>query len=219
MKTDIKPIAASVAGVVILYGLLGQTAQGQALVDESGTAILADAFGTASGAEALIVSWTVVETQPATYTYSYVLENPLGDVLLNNNGTPTLTPESVDAYSVAFNSLAPGAYIAGSQVGGTSVQNNGEAGLFWSFSATGPNASSPTLSFKSSLPPTFGNANAQDDNAPSPWSSYPDGEQVPVPNTVPEPTPPSLFALTALVLWPLRSSIRKFIVTREDSRG
>jgi len=51
------------------------------------------------------------------------------------------------------------------------------------------------LSFQSDLPPGAGNANAQDANPPSPWSSFPNGQQVPVPLTVPEPGTWALVAM------------------------
>jgi hypothetical protein len=177
-----KTIVALAVGAILLCGLLGQTAQAQLLLNESGTSILADSFGTATGPEALTVSWSVVENVSLVYTYSYSVNNPAGDVNLNNG-----SPEPVDAFSVGFDTTAPGAYIIGSQTGGVFDENNGHGGLFWAFAAVNPGTSSGPLSFLSDLPPTLGNANAQDANPPSPWSSYPDGQQVPVPLTVPEP--------------------------------
>jgi hypothetical protein len=203
MKARAK-IAASVAGVVLLCALACQTTHGQGLLNESGVAILADTFGSASGPDALLVSWSVAENQSDVYTYSYVVINPPGDVVLNNNGVPTLSPESVDAFSVVFNTLASGAFISGSEAGGTSGQNDGEDGLFWSFSPIQPNASSPTLSFESDLPPMLGNANAQDDNAPSPWSSFPNGQQVAIPISVPEPSGAGLFVFGAMLVFPFQ---------------
>lgn len=207
MKERTKPSVASVAGVILLFGLLCQRTQAQGIVD-LGTSVLADAFGTASGPEALLVSWSVVESGSDVYTYTYVVNNPLGDVLLNNNGSPTLSPENVDAFSVGFDTTVAGSYIPGSQVGGTSGQVN-DSGLFWSFTGIEPNSASPELSFESDSPPTMGNANAQDSNLPSPWSSFPNGGQVPVPTAVPEPTTMTLFALTALLVFPFRLMTRK----------
>jgi hypothetical protein len=64
--------------------------------------------------------------------------------------------------------------------------NNGVDGLAWSFTAVAAGSSSPTLTFESDLPPVNGDADAQDDNPPSPWSSFPDGTPVPVPGPVPD---------------------------------
>ena len=182
-----KTIVALAVGAILLSGLLGQTAQAQLLLNESGTSILADSFGTATGPEALTVSWSVVESVTLGYTYSYSVNNPVGDVVLGNTGLPTSTPENVDAFSVSFDTTVAGAYIAASQTGGVFDENNGNGGLFWAFAAVNPGTSSGPLSFLSDLPPTLGNANAQDANPPSPWSSNPFGQQVPVPTTVPEP--------------------------------
>src|ERR1039458_2189346 len=110
-----KTIVALAVGAILLSGLLGQTAQAQLLLNESGTSILADSFGTATGPEALTVSWSVVESVTLGYTYSYSVNNPVGDVVLGNTGLPTSTPENVDAFSVGFDTTAPGAYIMNSQ--------------------------------------------------------------------------------------------------------
>lgn len=182
---------------------------------ESGTSVLADSFGTVTGPEALTVSWSVVENASDIYTYTYTVNNPVGDVALNNDGTPTIRPEIVDAFSVAFDTTVSGAYLTGSQTGGQFGANNGTAGLFWYFTAVNPGNSSGPLSFESDLPPTLGNANALNQNPPSPWSSSPDGQQVPVPGNVtvpaPEPTTTTLLALTALLLLPFRSNIFRFM--------
>jgi hypothetical protein len=175
MKTRPINITALTAGAILLSALLGKTAQA--------TSVLADVLGTDSGPEALPISWSVVENASLVYTYSYTVNNPAGDVLLNNG-----TPEVVDAYSVSFDTTAPGAYIASSQLGGLTDLNNGTAGLFWAFTPISPGASTSPLSFQSDLPPVMGNAGAQDANPPSPWSSSPNGQQVPVPGVVPEPT-------------------------------
>jgi len=211
MKIHAKPSVTVALGVILLTGLSNQRieAQGQLLLNESGTSILADAFGTATGPEALAISWSVVENSSLIYTYSYVVNNPLGDVLLNNNGSPTTTPEIVDAFGVDFNTTVPGAYVMNSQTGGVSDQNNTIDGLFWSFTAVQPNTSSPILSYQSLMPPTQGFADAQDANPPSPWSSFPDGQTVPVPATsVPEPSTMALL-VGIFVLLPFQS-VRKF---------
>ena len=210
MKKHGKIIAAMACGMVWISGIFCQTTQAQdVLLNESGTSVLANTFGMNTGPEALIVSWAVVENNSDVYTYSYVVNNPLGDVLLNNNGTPTSNPEIVDAFAVVFDTTFAGAYVPGSQTGGSGNQNNGTSGLFWSFTAVNPNTSSPILSFESDLPPTLGNANAQDANPPSPWSSIPNGQQVPVP-AVPEPPTTVLLAGTLLLL-PFRSALLRVI--------
>jgi hypothetical protein len=217
MKRHAKPMVALIFGAILLPGLLCQTAQAQTaqwLLNESGTSILADAFGTATGPEALTVNWSVIENSWDIYTYSYTVNNPAGDVILNNQGQPTLTPEIVDAFSVGFNTTLPGAYLPFSQYGGYSDQNDGVNGLFWSFAAVKAGSASPVLSFQSFLPPAWGDAGAQDANPPSPWSSIPYGQQVPVPDPpteVAEPTTAALLVLTALLLLPFRSTVRKSI--------
>src|ERR1017187_2409213 len=219
MKIYSKTVVALVAGAILLSGLLGQTAQA-VLLTESGTSVLADAFGVNTGPEALTVSWSVVENVSLIYTYTYTVNNPVGDVVLNNNGSPTSTPEIVDAFSVAFDTTVPGAFVPGSQIGGLYDANNGVSGLFWAFAAVNPGANSGPMSFQSELPPTLGNANALDQNPPSPWSSNPNGQQVPVPTTsVPEPTSTTLLALTALLLLPFRSTISQFIRKGEKARS
>jgi hypothetical protein len=212
MKRHAKSVLALASGAILLPGLLCQTAQARHMrLNESGTSTLADAFGTATGPEALIVSWSVVENACGIYTYTYTVNNPSGDVILNNNGQPTSTPEIVDNYSVCFDTMLPGAYLPGSQSGGGYQQNNG-IDLKWYFSAVEPGDNSGSLSFESYLPPMPGNADAEDANPPSPWASIPDGQQVPVPDapaTVPEPTTTALLALTALFLPRSRSTLRK----------
>jgi len=211
MKIHTKPIVALASGAVLLTGVVCQTAQAQLIpswstVADGGTlspSVLADAIAQNTGPEALTVDFSVSQVLGA-YQYTYTVNNPVGDVLLNNNGSPTTTPEIVDAFSVAFNTTLPGAYVLGSQAGGLFDQNNGVAGLNWAFAAVSPGSSSPVLSFDSDMPPTLGNANASDSNPPSPWASNPDGQQVPVPSTVPEPTTIALLA-GGLLLLPLRS--------------
>ena len=203
-------LAATLAAVVF-----SPAARAQGLLSESGSATLADVFGTATGPEALTVNWSVVESPSFVYTYTYAVQNPAGDVLLNDNDTPTSSPEVVDAFSVQFNTTVPGAYVADSQSGGATEQDNGTAGLFWSFAAVSPGASSPALSFQSDLPPGQGNANALGDNPPAPWTSVPNGQEVPVPSSVPEPATFSLLAGT-LLLFPFRAAIDRLGRKRED---
>jgi hypothetical protein len=153
-------------------------------VIESGTSVLANVFGTNTGPEALTVSWEV-DLNTSVYTYSYIVNNPAGDVLLTNGDVPTSTPEVVDTLSVGFDTTVPNAYISNSQTGGVFTENNGTNGLLWVLGAVPAGGSSGPLSFQSLLPPTLGNANAQNSNPPSPWASTPFGQEVPVPT--PEP--------------------------------
>jgi len=201
LKAQIRTIGAAVLAAALLAGGLCLAVHAQSLLNESGQATLADAYGTATGPEALTVNWSVVENGSDIYTYSYTIQNPPGDVLLGSGGSPTLSPEIVDAFSVGFDTTAAGAYVAGSQAGGTSDQNNGVNGLFWYFAAVNPGSSSPALTFESYLAPGLGNANAQDGNPPSPWASDPNGQQVPVPLTliVPDSTP-TIVLLAAILL-------------------
>jgi hypothetical protein len=215
MKAYAKPTVALAAGAIILLGVFCQTARAQFAPltpggpADTGTAALADALGVSTGPEALTISWSVSENVSDIYTYSYVVNNPMGDVVLNNMGGPTMTPEIVDAFSVGFDTTFPGAYVNGSIAGGNFDQNLGPDGLSWAFTGVNPGSSSPMLSFESLLPPTLGNANAADRNPPSPWSSVPNGQMVPVPT--PEPSPLILFALTALLFLPFRSTLLRFV--------
>jgi hypothetical protein len=192
----------------MLPALLCQKADAQGRVVEFGKSILADVFGAANGPEALGVVWSVGESDSGLYTYSYTVINPLGDVLLTDQGQPTSTPEIVDSFSVGFDTTAPGAYVPSSQTGGTVDLDLGTAGLFWYFPPVPPGGRSPLLSFESHAPPTLGNADASDANPPSPWSSSPSGQPVGVPGDpqtdVPEPTTVALFVATGLLLLALR---------------
>ncbi|MGP8198456.1 MAG: hypothetical protein ACLQU4_03010 [Limisphaerales bacterium] len=205
MRLRTKPLLAFVSGAIALPALLCQTAQAGGLLNETGESVLADVFGTSSGPEALVITWSVVENTSDIYTYSYDVHNPAGDVLLNSEGQPTSTPEVVDSYSVSFDTTAPGAYVPSSQVGGLINENNGIYGLFWAFVPIPAGKMGQVLSFESDLPPMPGTADASDANPPSPWSSLPDGQFVPVPDApdpVPEPTTAALAGLTVLVLVP-----------------
>ena len=168
------------------------------LLNESGTSILADVYGTATGPEALTVSWSVVENTPGVYTYTYIIDNPPGDVLLPGSFDPGL-PESVDSFAVSFNAAAPGAVVPNTLNGGSHTHDLGSAGLSWSMPSVDAGTNSPPLSFQSDDAPTMGNASASDANPPSPWSSSPDGDQVPVPN-VPDSTNTAALLAGALLL-------------------
>jgi hypothetical protein len=197
-------------GTILLSGLVGQTSQ--ATMIESGTAILADVNGASSGSETLTVNYFVSESS-GIYTYAYVLNNPLGDVLLNPDGSLTSTPEVVDAFSIAFNASSAGAYVVGTQLGGAIDQDNGGGGLFWSFAAINPGTSSPALSFESDLAPILGNANALDANPPSPWSSIPFGQQLALPNVSDSTNTLALLAGIVLFL-PLLSTMSQKAVLK-----
>ena len=210
MKIHAKPLVVLALGAILIAGLRCQTAQAQeVLLNESGTSVLADALGANTGPEAITVFWSVVENVSSVYTYTYSVSNAVGDVVLDNHGNPTSTPEIVDAFSVGFDTTQPGAYIMNSQQGGLYDANNGSAGLFWAFAGINPGTVSGPMSFQSDLPPVLGNANAQDRNPPSPWSSNPNGQQVPVPGAVPEPPATILLALASLL--PFRSRLVQFI--------
>jgi hypothetical protein len=212
MKRQVKTIVALASGAILLSGLFSQTAQAGLI--ESGTAQLADVLGVDTGPESLTVSYLVSETG-STYTYAYSVANPVGDAILAP-AQGAGNPEIVDAFAVAFNTTIPGAFVAGSQTGGTAQQNNLAAGLFWSFTGVNPGSSSPTLSFESDLPPVLGNANASDANPPSPWSSSPFGQQVPIPQVAPTPDSGSTVALLGgvLLLLPFRSTLKKVSSSR-----
>jgi hypothetical protein len=210
MKRHTKTIGALASGAILVSGLLlGQTAQAGLIT--SGTAQLADVLGVDTGPESLTVSYSVNLTA-GVYTYAYSVANPTGDVILAP-AQGAGNPEVVDAFAVAFNTTLTGAFVPGTQTGGTAQQNNGVSGLFWSFTGVNPGGSSPTLSFQSDLPPVLGNANASDANPPSPWASSPFGQQVPIPQTPPVSTPDSASTMTLLagvmMLLPFRSTLLK----------
>jgi hypothetical protein len=105
--------------------------------------------------------------------------------------------------------------VAGGPNGGVFSENNGVDGLFWVIPTLPAGQLSAPLTFFSDLPPTLGNAQAEDSSLPSPWSSSsPLGQDVPVPNTlapVPEPKVLSLISLSGLILLPFRSTLRQII--------
>jgi len=219
MNIRVKPIVALVSGAILLPCLLDQTAYAQSTFIEGGTSTLADVFLTATGTEALSVSWFVVEnTSSDVYTYAYNVNNPVGDVELNNDGTKTTIPETFNNFSISFNTLLPGANITGTAPIGGTFQNNGASGLSWSFPDVSPGTSSALLAFQSSLAPGLGNASAGGGSIPpGPWSSIPAGEPVPVPRAVPEPATKALLALTALLLLPFSSTWRRLLRQSWDS--
>jgi hypothetical protein len=187
MQIHLKSSGALVANAVFVAFTLCQAAEAS-LLNTNGTSVLADAYGTATGPEALTVSWSVVENALDVYTYTYVVNNPAGDVLLpdDQDAFNSGAPEIVDTYEVSFNASASGAVVSG-PTGGLFAESEGSGGLFWFMSPVAPGTNSGTLSFQSDDPPTLGNASASDANPPSPWSSSPDGQTVPVPMTASAP--------------------------------
>jgi hypothetical protein len=180
----------------------------QSLLNETGTSILAPTLAPPGGyasnpQEYLSVSWSVVENASLVYTYTYTIQNPTGDVLMNNNGTLTTTPEIYEAFSIGFDTTVPGAYIPNTQTGGNFDEVN-SIDLAWFFGPAIGAGSSATVSYESYMAPTMGNANASGAPLPSPWSSSAaNGQQLPIPDapaTVPEPKSAVLIALTALFI-------------------
>jgi hypothetical protein len=204
MKIRTKPIAALGCGALLLALLPCQTAQ--ALLDESGTSTLADTTVTVTASEPITVSWSVVETAPSDYVYSYMVNNPAGDVLLNEDGLPTTTPEIVDSLSVGFDTTVAGA-VTSTPTGLSGVAADGVN--WFLYPVVGPDTSSVWLSFDSDLPPSPGNASAE----PAPWASYPGGDAVPVPGTgnfsVPDSTDTMTLLAGVLLLLPFGAAMRK----------
>ena len=203
VNIGVKSMVALASGAILLPGLLLQTAQAQSTLVESGTSVLADDVLTATGPEALTVSWFVVEnTSSDIYTYSYNVNNPAGDVELPASPNPG-APETVGSFTVSFDTTMPGAFLSGTQPVPGSLQNDGASGLVWTFPSVSPGSSSALLAFQSALPPSPGNASASGGAIPpAPWSTYPAGTPIPVPRAVPEPAIIDLCALTALLLLP-----------------
>lgn len=208
MKRRIKPTIALAAGAVLLGAVLAQTTQAQSTLLESGTSYLANSLGQMSGSEVISVSWFVLENtsqnpQPNVYTYGYILNNPAGDVELNNQDQPTSTPESIEDFSLTFNANAPGAVLSVSVPSGGSYINDGATGLLWVFPSVAPGTSSALIAFQSDIAPGMGDASAQGANPPAPWSSNPNGQQVPVPVVVIAAPEPSAVVLLSLGLFAL----------------
>jgi hypothetical protein len=211
MKIHAKPIIALACGAILICGSFCQTTQAKGMLNESGDSTLADVNGAATGPEALTVSWSVVETAPSDYVYTYTVNNPADDVLLG--GPNAGSPEIVDFFSVDFNTLVTGAVVSG-PTGGTG-SGVAAGGVSWGLDTpvVNPGTTSGPLSFDSELPPSPGDATANDSNPPAPWASFPDGQVVPVPGTGNFPVPDSTnsMALLAgvLLLLPFGSAMRK----------
>ncbi len=224
MKNRIKSIVSLTSGAVLLCVGLCPTAQAQSVLIEYGSAYLANTLGQTSGPEVITVSYFVVENlNTSLYTYDYTVNNPVGDILLNNDGSPKLsnpnnpnstTPETMDYFSLSFDATIPGSVVNPTVpvVNGNNgyFQNNGANGLAWLFPAVSP-GNSVLIGFQSYLAPGPGNASASDSNPPSPWASNPYGQQVPVPRAAPEPMTMALFGLAFLLL-PFRSNLRRRVL-------
>lgn len=153
-----------------------------ALLNESGSSILADVNGPVTPAnpasEQLTVDWSVVESAGGIYTYTYTVVNPANDVLL----PPYSGFEEFETFTVNMDTDIPGIVLPGTISGGGVPTGDS---IFWVVPAVYSNANTPEssdpLSFESDFAPELGDASATDSNPPSPWSSVPYGQQVPVP--------------------------------------
>jgi hypothetical protein len=206
MKRQVRPILALVSGVVLLSGVLCPKVQAQSEVITSGTSTLAPTVMPVGGfgsnpQEYLVVTWSVTEnTISDVYTYSYDVKNPAGDVVLNNNGTLTTAPQTVNNIEATFNTTVLGAVLGTPPTpsGGGYVQVT-SVGISWTFPAVNPGGVSALLTFTSDLAPGMGTASAN----PAPWASTsPNGQQVPVPIPLatPEPTTTALLGLVLLLV-------------------
>jgi hypothetical protein len=206
MKRRVKQNIVLAAGAVVLSCLLGQTAQ--ATLITSGISVLADTYGANTGPEAVTVNYSV-NLNAGVYTYAYVVNNPAGDIQLPGSPHPG-SPEIVDTFSVAFNTGLTGAYIPFSASGGL-FSVVGGTGISWILIPVIPaGSSSGMLSFESLLPPVPGDATAQDSNPPSPWASFPDGQEVPVPGpTVPDSMNTMAMLASMLLFLPFASILKK----------
>jgi len=200
--------------IVILAGALFIAAvavpQAQATLIMSNTVVLGDVSSTPTPTpEDLTVSYQVNLTG-GIYTYSYVINNPTGDITLS--GANAGKSEIVEQFDLNVNISDPNQYIAGSQAGEIAVDMIANAsGLTWENLNLSPGASSPTLSFESYEPPTLGAANANDDSPPSPWSSLSaNGQLVAVPGAVTIPDGGMTVALLGGALIGLRAIRRTF---------
>src|SRR5580698_6230957 len=98
-----KPIIVLPLLGMLTSGLLCQSALAQSLV-EYGTSVLQPSVLPNPGPspqEFVTVTWSVY-LSGTVYTYNYQVNNPYGDVIENNDGTLTATPEIVDSFNVVF---------------------------------------------------------------------------------------------------------------------
>lgn len=206
MKKAVKPSVALTLGALFLSGALNGTLHAQSTLIESGTSYLVDLLGSSTTSpETLAVSWFVVENDSSgIYTYAYNVFNPPGDVVLNNNGTTTTSPEYFNSFTISFPTpppSGPGSYFfqPTSPVGG-SVDVNPD-GITYTFPSVAPGDSSPLLAFQTTQAPIMVNASAGGGGVPpSPWSNVPDNSPVPAPGprSVPEPGTAALLGLGGL---------------------
>jgi hypothetical protein len=213
LNQNLKLTVALASGATLLLGALCPTIQAQSVLIESGSSVLADTLGTATGPEAVTVSWFVLEnTATDIFTYGYNVNNPTGDVQLPGAPDPG-QPETVGSLTLSFDTTVQGALVSATAPVGGTFQNNDANGLSWTFPSVNPGNVSALLAFQSTLAPVLGNASAGDGAIPpAPWSSVPNGQPVPVPgllHATPEPETTTLLALTLLFL-PFRSTQRRF---------
>lgn len=197
MNIHLKTMAALASGAVLWCGGAGQTTRAQSIV--FGQEYSSTLASTSEPSENITVNWEVSQTD-GSYLYLYELVNSPDAV------------DTVDQFHISFDTTAPGAFISGSQEGGTAEIDQGPQGLLWQFDAVPPNDTSPVLQFQSMLPPIFGNGDAGDSAPPSPWSSLaPGGTPVAVPGAVPEPPVAPLIMMAAILVLPFRSSLRQLL--------
>ncbi len=212
MKNEMRP-AALVFGTIAMSTIMSQSLPAAPL-NETGSSILAPVIAPTGGyasnpQEYLTVSWSVVENLSDVYTYTYTVHNPAGDVLMNDNGSLTTTPEVFDAFSVGFNTTAPGAYLTGTQTGSPSEEVN-PTDLTWFFDPSIPAGSnSPAVTFQSDLPPVPGASDASDGSPPSPWSVSALASTIPVPGKVSDVMSTGVLGVTVLMLAVVRGKGRK----------
>ncbi len=113
-------------------------------------------------ADTITIFWGV-NLSGGIYQYSYeVYDSNGGDV--------------VDSLAVGFNT-------SGGVVIGGNYQILAANGVTWNlFGPVQIGGVSGILDFTTLLPPALGNANALNQNPPSPWASTPGGQQVPIPH-------------------------------------
>ena len=166
MKRNLSKMGLLAASALFITGLMSQTAQANIILGNTYTSILASS---SLAGQDITITWDVTLLGPNDYLYEYKVHN-----------TPE-TITTVDIYNVGFDTTAPGAFIGGTQIGGTAQINGGVNGLTWDLAAVPVGGSSLFLSFESMLPPVLGNADASDHNIPAPWGSVPGGQPVAVP--------------------------------------
>lgn len=183
-----------------------QTLHAQTTLVESGTATLADVFGVSIGPEAVQVSYFVLDNSLTDlYTYGYNILNPAGDVVLNQDGSPTTTGEVFSTFTLTFNPEAN--HITATIPNGGTFKQDGTVAVTWTFPTVAAGGVSELLAFQSPNPPTMANASVGGGaTPPSPWSSI-GGQQVPVPRAAPEPSSTALVGLGAMFLLPFRSKL------------